>query len=85
MASNFLYITLFLKPITVTLAQATLKATNTSKFSQVLSLPFHFLQRFSKCIDRLSCLAPQNQQGCFLLVRDDSVSPLLALVIHPGE
>lgn len=62
-----------------------LKATNTPAFSQILSLLFLFLQRFSKYIDRHSCLAPQNQQGYFFLVHDDSLQPLLALVLHPGE
>lgn len=50
-----------------------LKDTNTSEFSQMLSLLFIFLLRFSRYIDRLSCLAPQNQQGYFFLVQDDSM------------
>lgn len=48
-----------------------LKATNTLEFSQVLFLLLFFLQQFSRYTHRLSCLAPQTQQGYFFLVQDD--------------
>lgn len=50
-----------------------LNATNTSNFSQVPSLFLLSLQRFSRYKHRLSCLAPQKQQGYFSLVQDDTM------------